>query len=80
MSNHLLRILCLIVFSTLYGCSSGSSEGGISGTGGPPKIIVQGAAEKGPFLKRSEVTYKYIDSRGEPISEDSSTETTLLWA
>jgi len=75
MSNHLLRILCLIVLSALYGCSSGSSEGGISGTGGPPKIIVNGQAEKGPFLKRSEVTYHYINEEGETLSEDFSTTT-----
>jgi len=76
MSSYLLRILCLIVLSALYGCSSGSSEGGISGTGGPPKIIVNGQAEKGPFLKRSEVTYHYINEEGETLSENFSTVTT----
>jgi len=76
MSSYLLPILCLIMLSVLYGCSAGSSEGGLSGTGGPPRIIVNGQAEKGPFLKRSEVTYHYINEAGETLTEDFSTTTT----
>lgn len=76
MMSVLLRVVSLVVFLTLAACSGGSGEGGISGTGGSPNIRVQGIAEKGPFLKRSEVTYKYIDAQGQTISEDFSTETT----
>jgi len=73
MNSYLLRIFCLIMFCTLYGCSSGSSSDDASES---PKITVSGQAEKGPFLKRSEVTYHYINEEGETLSEDFSTETT----
>lgn len=76
MMSVLLRVLWLVLFISLAACSGGSGEGGISGTGGAPNIHVQGIAEKGPFLKRSEVSYKYIDAQGQTRSEYFSTETT----
>lgn len=76
LSIMLMRLLMLVTMISLSACSGSGSEGGISGSGGPPKITVDGYAEKGPFLRRSEVTYRYVDRTGETVSEDFSTETT----
>lgn len=74
--NRLSIWLMLVTLISLSACSDSGSEGGISGSGGPPKITVQGYAEKGPFLRGSGVTYRYVDRAGDTVSGDFSTETT----
>ena len=75
MKFNWLGISLVLLMALLQACSSGGSDGGISGTGGRPNVEVNGAAEKGPFLKRSEVTYRMVDISGAQNFADQSTET-----
>lgn len=62
----------IVVVSLVAGCSDNSGGDGFGGTGPLPEsglIRVNGAAQKGPFLKGSEVLVSTLSERGVPATD-----------